>query len=56
MIFVDTNVFMYAVGREHPLRQDAQDFSFNPGNPRNHSSVLLKWLKNFSMHIYLQAA
>jgi len=26
MIFVDTNVFMYAVGRAHPLRQDAQDF------------------------------
>jgi predicted nucleic acid-binding protein len=26
MIFVDTNVFMYAVGREHPLRQDAQNF------------------------------
>lgn len=26
MIFVDTNVFMYAVGREHPLRQPARDF------------------------------
>ncbi|HUE96106.1 MAG TPA: type II toxin-antitoxin system VapC family toxin [Longimicrobiaceae bacterium] len=26
MIFVDTNVFMYAVGREHPLRPEAQDF------------------------------
>ncbi|WP_102143918.1 type II toxin-antitoxin system VapC family toxin [Mycobacterium hubeiense] len=26
MIFVDTNVFMYAVGREHPLRQSARDF------------------------------
>lgn len=24
MIFVDTNVFMYAVGREHPLRGDAR--------------------------------
>jgi predicted nucleic acid-binding protein len=24
MIFVDTNVFMYAVGREHPLREDAR--------------------------------
>ena len=26
MIFVDTNVLMYAVGREHPLRVDAQGF------------------------------
>ena len=26
MIFVDTNVFMYAVGREHPLREEAQRF------------------------------
>lgn len=26
MIFVDTNVFMYAVGREHPLREPAREF------------------------------
>lgn len=26
MTFVDTNVFMYAVGDPHPLRQAAQDF------------------------------
>jgi predicted nucleic acid-binding protein len=26
MIFVDTNVLTYAVGREHPLRVDAQSF------------------------------
>jgi uncharacterized protein len=26
VIFVDTNVFMYAVGREHPLREDARAF------------------------------
>jgi predicted nucleic acid-binding protein len=25
MIFVDTNVFMYAVGREHPLRAEARE-------------------------------
>ena len=24
MIFVDTNVFMYAVGRPHPLREPAR--------------------------------
>ncbi len=26
MIFVDTNLFMYAVGRPHPLRNPAQEF------------------------------
>lgn len=26
MIFVDTNVFMYAVGRPHPLQQEARSF------------------------------
>lgn len=26
MIFVDTNVFMYAVGREHPLKKAARQF------------------------------
>ncbi len=26
MIFVDTNVVMYAVGRRHPLREDARAF------------------------------
>ena len=26
MIFVDTNVFMYAVGGKHPLRKPAQQF------------------------------
>jgi uncharacterized protein len=26
VIFVDPNVFMYAVGREHPLREEARAF------------------------------
>lgn len=26
MIFVDTNVFMYAVGRDHPLKAEARSF------------------------------
>lgn len=26
MIFIDTNVFMYAVGRAHPLRSAAREF------------------------------
>jgi predicted nucleic acid-binding protein len=33
MIFVDTNVFMYAVGRSHPLRAEAQDFFRNALRP-----------------------
>lgn len=30
MIFVDTNVFMYAVGRPHPLRDEARAFFEKP--------------------------
>ena len=26
MIFVDSNIFIYAVGRPHPLKDDAQNF------------------------------
>lgn len=26
MIYVDTNIIVYAVGRSHPLREDARDF------------------------------
>jgi predicted nucleic acid-binding protein len=26
MIFVDSNIFIYAVGRSHPLKADAQNF------------------------------
>ncbi len=29
MIFVDSNVFIYAVGRPHPLREKAQHFFIN---------------------------
>ena len=31
MIFVDTNVFMYAVGRQHPLRNSALEFFADAG-------------------------
>ena len=34
MIFVDTNVFMYAVGRPHALQRNAQEF-FVEANRRN---------------------
>ena len=29
MIFVDTNVFMYAVGKPHPLKTRAREFFSN---------------------------
>ena len=32
MIFVDTNVFMYAVGREHPLKDEARAFFRSQGD------------------------
>ena len=38
MIFVDTNVVMYAVGRDHPLRSDAQAF-FEAALSREHNEL-----------------
>jgi predicted nucleic acid-binding protein len=32
MIFIDTNVFMYAVGRPHPLQAQAREFFFQAEN------------------------
>lgn len=52
MIFVDTNVFIYAVGREHPLRTSARDFfleSVESGVPLVTSAEVLQEL----MHAYL---
>lgn len=51
MIFVDTNVFMYAVGREHPLREEARAVFTDPAaaTPLVTSAVVLQEL----MHAYL---
>ncbi|CAN5721089.1 type II toxin-antitoxin system VapC family toxin [soil metagenome] len=52
MIFVDTNVFMYAVGREHPLREEARAFflqHLESGEPLVSSAEVLQEL----MHAYL---
>lgn len=51
MIFVDTNVFMYAVGREHPLRDEARAVFRDPGSgpPLVTSAEVLQEL----MHAYL---
>lgn len=34
MIFVDSNVFVYAVGRSHPLRSEAQKFFLDAATKR----------------------
>ncbi len=52
LIFVDTNVFMYAVGREHPLRAEARRFfedSLTESNRLCTSAEVLQEL----MHAYL---
>ena len=52
MIFVDTNVFMYAVGRDHPLRTEAQRFfeeSLAEGRALAMSAEVLQEL----LHAYL---
>ncbi len=38
MIFVDTDVIMYAVGRAHPLRDDARGF-FESAMTREHNDL-----------------
>ena len=52
MIFVDTNVFMYAVGKSHPLKSRARDFfseSLLNMEPLCTSAEVLQEL----MHVYL---
>ncbi|MBI4408171.1 MAG: type II toxin-antitoxin system VapC family toxin [Gemmatimonadetes bacterium] len=52
MIFVDTNVFMYAVGRDHPLKPEARTFFLEhveSGEPLVTSAEVLQEL----MHAYL---
>lgn len=52
MIFVDTNVLMYAVGGEHPLRAEARTFfleSTERGRPLATSAEVLQEL----LHAYL---
>lgn len=53
MIFVDTNVFMYAVGRPHPLQAPARKFfadSTRRNTPLGTSAEVLQELA----HAYLQ--
>ena len=52
MIFVDTNVFAYAVGRPHPLQESARQFfrrCVDEGEPLVTSAEVLQEL----VHLYL---
>lgn len=53
MIFVDTNVFMYAVGRDHPLKDETRAFLISavadPGVRRCTSAEALQEL----LHAYI---
>ena len=52
MIFVDTNVFMYAVGRPHALRTPAQDF-FVEANRSGRSLCTSAEVMQELAHVYI---
>lgn len=54
MIFVDTNVFIYAVGRSHALRKNAQEF-FVEANRRNTPLCTSAEVMQELAHAYLPA-
>lgn len=52
MIFVDTNVFMYAVGKPHPLRYRARDFFTESAQHLNRLCTSAEVLQEL-LHAYL---
>ena len=52
MTFVDTNVFMYAVGRAHPLRDEARAF-FTEASGTSRPLVTSAEVLQELMHVYL---
>ncbi len=53
MIFVDTNVFMYAVGKPHPLQSRAQQFFDESMHNREMLFTSAEVIKEL-MHVYLR--
>ncbi len=53
MIFVDTNVFIYAVGRPHPLRATAREFFVESGRNREILCTSAEVLQELT-HAYLR--
>jgi predicted nucleic acid-binding protein len=52
LIYVDTNVFLYAVGKPHPLRSDAQAF-FIESRAAGLSLVTSAEVLQEMLHVYL---
>lgn len=52
MIFVDSNVFIYAVGRSHPLKTEAQNF-FLDASSRGKRLVTSAEVLQELLHVYL---
>lgn len=52
MIFVDTNVLMYAVGRPHPLRDSAREFFYESNRNRTPLCTSAEVLQELA-HAYL---
>ena len=52
MIFVDSNIFIYSVGRPHPLREEAQNFFLES---RKKGSILVTSAEVLQelLHVYL---
>ena len=52
MIFVDSNVFIYAVGRSHPLRDEAQNFFIESREKSRRLVTSAEVLKEL-LHVYM---
>jgi len=52
MIFIDSNVFIYAVGRSHPLRSEAQNFFLEAGRMGKRLVTSAEVLQEL-LHVYL---
>ena len=52
MIFVDSNVFIYAVGRPHPLRDEAQSFFIESRGESKRLVTSAEVLQEL-LHVYL---
>jgi predicted nucleic acid-binding protein len=55
VIFVDTNVFMYAVGRPHPLQDPAREFFVESNRNRTPLCTSVEVLQEL-VHAYLPVA
>ena len=55
MIFVDSNVFIYAVGRSHPLKVEAQNFFLESSNQGKRLATSAEVLQEL-LHVYLPVA